>query len=241
MQAEAQLSSVDAQGFNGAGLVKESEERFYILTGLDRAKTFNEEVEQLVIPEAKPLDEYLTMALGREDVKNRELAIEQADRKVSLAKGGHLPTLDLSSNFYVSKSGGTSSSRASDWDIGLTLNFPLFEGGKTQAFVSEAVGARQEATYILSDYQKSVKLDVATKYEAYRRYKDQISAYDQALLKAKNSYIETTKDYRLGLVSNLDVLGSLNLYLDSKRNAEKTKIQAIMNYKILEATAGILP
>jgi hypothetical protein len=48
-------------------------------------------------------------------------------------------------------------------------------------------------------------------------------------------------DYRLGLVSNLDVLSSLNLYLDNKRNSEKTKIHAMMNLKLLEAAAGVLP
>lgn len=59
--------------------------------------------------------------------------------------------------------------------------------------------------------------------------------------KAQNSYNETLRDYRLGLVNNLDVLSSLNLYLDSKRNSEKTKIQAMMNLKLLEAAAGVLP
>ena len=62
-----------------------------------------------------------------------------------------------------------------------------------------------------------------------------------ALDKAKRSYEETVKDYRLGLVTNLDVLSSLNLYLDSKRNSEKIKIQAVLNQKILEAAAGIIP
>ena len=75
----------------------------------------------------------------------------------------------------------------------------------------------------------------------FRRYNDQIKAFDLALDKAKKSYDETLKDYRLGLVSNLDVISSLNLYLDSKRNSEKTKIQAILNQKLLEAVAGEIP
>lgn len=239
LQAQAQLASAEAQIFNGRGLLQESEERFYRLTGLDRGgNLFTEMIE--VPNEVHPLQHYLDLANNRVDVKNRELRIDLADLDVRQSKAQFLPTLDLASNYYFNKRSSTTF-RDSKWDIGLTLNFPLFEGGANTARVRESVQKKEQAVYTLADFKKSIEIDISTRYEIYRRYLDQVKAYDLAMEKAKSSYDETLRDYRLGLVSNLDVLSSLNLYLDSKRNSEKTKIQAMMNLKQLEAASGVLP
>jgi outer membrane protein len=241
MQAEAQVAAIDADILNGEGLLKQSRERFYILTGLDRNTEIDYKAEAQKTVEAASFDEYLSKALARQDVKNRQLNIELSERALDFSKAFHMPVLDVVSNYYLSKSGGTVSSRESDWDIGLVLTIPLFEGGTTQARVRESSERRQQAIYELSDYEKAVKLDVSSKYETFNRYNSQLKAYDIALTKGQSSYNETVRDYRLGLGSNLDAFTSLNLYLSSKRNAERTKIQALMTHKLLEASAGVLP
>ncbi len=238
LQAEAQLASVEAQAANGVGLLKQSEARYLVLTGLKKSE-MNIRFDDLA--PAKTLDEYLSMALAREDVQNRELEIQRLNGQINISKAHYRPTLDLLSNYYALKEGGSSSSRNSDWDVGLNLLIPLYEGGVSQATVREDMEKFQTAQYQLTDYKKSVTIDVTSRYELFRRYNDQIKAFDTALDKAKRSYEETVRDYRLGLVTNLDVLSSLNLYLDSKRNSEKTKLQAVLNQKLLEASAGLIP
>lgn len=238
LQAEAQLASVDAQTSDGQGMLKQSEARFYILTGLNREQMIDLKFDA---PESKSLEEYLSLALSREDIKNKELEIQQLSGDVTIAKAGYLPTLDLLSNYYALKEGGSNSSKNSDWDVGLNLTIPLYEGGVSKALVNETVEKKQSAQYQLTDYKKNIQIDITSRYEMYRRYHDQIKAFDLALDKAKKSYDETLRDYRLGLVSNLDVISSLNLYITSKRDSERTKIQAILNQKLLEAVAGIIP
>lgn len=239
LQAEAQLASVDAQTFDGQGLLKQNESRFYILTGIEKNGQVDMKFDE--VKDAKSLDEYLSLALGREDVKNRQLEIERLNGQLNISKSHYRPTLDLLSNYYALKEGGSSASRNSDWDVGLNLLIPLYEGGVSQAAVREDLERKKTAEYQLTDYQKSIKIEVTSRYELFRRYHDQIKAFEVALDKAKRSYDETLRDYRLGLVTNLDVLSSLNLYLSSKRDAERTKIQAVLNQKLLEATAGIIP
>lgn len=238
LQAEAQLASVEAIYNNGEGLVKESQERFFVLTGIDRKeRVFNESISVAV--STKGLRDYLNEALTRPDLKNKELKIDIADIDLQSTKAQHLPTLDLASNYYLNKRAGTYHNTS--WDATLTLNIPFFEGGTTSAKVREYSLKKAQATYSLADYQRTIELDVTAKYETYMRYLNQIKAYEQALEKSKKSYDETLNDYRLGLVTNLDVLSALNLYLDSKRNNEKTKISAVMSLKLLEAAAGVLP
>ncbi len=238
LQAEAQLASVEAQAFNGSGLLHESESLFYLITGLPKEEKPEVQTEAGMNIQSKSLDEYLTVALNQEDVKNRRLALEQIEREIKVSKSHYLPSLDLTSNYYFDRDGGSAAQRNSDWDIGLQLVFPLYEGGFSQATYRENVERKTTATYELTDYEKAIKIEVTKRYETFRRYNDQIKAFDLALDKGKRSYDEAVKDYRLGLVSNLDVLSALNVYLDNKRNAEKTRIQALMNKHMLEAVVG---
>ncbi|MDD4976271.1 MAG: TolC family protein [Bacteriovorax sp.] len=238
LQAEAQLATAEALLFNGDGLFRESAQRFYILTGLNKYNdVFNEVIQ--VPEENQRVQAYLDTAYSRPDVKSRELKIQQAELNLDFSKSFYYPTLNLDSNYYLNKRAGALHN--SDWDIGLVLNIPLYEGGVTKSLVRESVSKKEQAIYTLADFKKSVELDITVKYETYHRYLDQVKAFDLALDKTKKSYEEAVRDYRLGLVSNLDVLASLNLYLDSKINSENTKIQAMLNLKLLEASAGILP
>ncbi len=238
LQAEAQLASAEAQWINGIGLVKESEEHFYLLTGLNKSTSPMAEV--IAVPtDSKSLELYLDQAYKRSDVQNKELKIQLADFDLLGNKALNFPTLDLSSNYYFNKRIGTYHN--TDWDVGVSMTIPLFEGGITSAKIAESSQKKIQATHTLVDYKKSVELEVASHFETYHRYFDQIKAFDLALDKAQKSYDETLKDYRLGLVSSLDVLSSLNIYLDTKRNNEKTKISAMMSLKLLESTAGVLP
>lgn len=238
LQAEAQLASVDAELLDAQGLLKQSEARFFILTGLTKEKASDLKFDET--GPVKTLEEYISLALSREDIQNKQLEIQQFDGDVKISKGSYLPTLDLLSNYYALKEGGSTSSKNSDWDVGLNLTIPLYEGGVSQALVRETTAKKQSAEYQLTDYKKNIQIEITSRYELFHRYFDQIKAFDLALDKAKKSYEETARDYRLGLVSNLDVLTSLNLYLYSKRNSEKTKILAVLNHKQLEATAGII-
>lgn len=239
LQAEAQLSSVEASKRNAEGLLNQYEAVYTRLTGLEKKEDLNVKFD--VIKNFKSKEEYIDLALKREDVANREIAIKQAENSVKIAESHFMPTLDLNSNAYAYKEGGSSTSKNSDWDVGLTLSIPLFEGGVSQAKKREELAKLVATKVEVSNFKKDVEIDVSKKYEQFIRYYDQINAYEKALDRSKKSYEETERDYRLGLVTNLDVITSLNLYLDNKRESEKAKIQASMNLKLLEASAGIIP
>lgn len=238
LQAEAQISNVEAQLANGLGLVKQEEGRFVLITGLAPPilDLQNERMETM-----ESLEYYLSISNNRDDLKKKELEIEQLQQNIQKEKNHFLPKLDLQGNWYVLKEGGSSTSRSSLWDVGLTLTLPLYEGGSSAARVRESVEKKQISTYELIDFEKTIKIEITSRYEIYRRYFSQIKMYTEALDKAKKSYEETIKDYRLGLVTNLDVLASLNTYLDIKRNLDRTRMLVQLNKKMLESSAGIIP
>ncbi len=238
LQAEAQLASADAQVTNAQGLYKQSLEKLKLLTGLSEAQLSEAVLEAQ--SEIKSLEEYNKLALSREDVANKKLEIEKLDRALSISKSHFMPKIDLTSNYFVFKEGSTSYKNA-NWDVGVSLAIPLYEGGSAQSQVRIDVEKKLTSTYQLNDLERKVLVDLSARYEAYKRYSDQIKPFEQAYDLAQKSFEETKRDYRLGLVTNLDVLTALNLNLDRKRELEKNRIQVVLSKRQLEAVAGILP
>ncbi len=238
LQAEAQLASVEAQLVNAKELVKTSEAKLSMIAGVE-VKDLSELIFDESINE-KSYDELINSALLKEEYANKKLAIEKLQNNINSSKRHYLPKLDLSSNLYALKEGSTSY-EASKWDVGLTLTIPLFEGGESVAALSEDVNKKLMAELEYRESERELKVDVRQSYDLFKRYQNQLSVNEKALTLSKRSYDETLRDYRLGLVSNLDVLSSLNLYLDRKRESEKNKILMVMYWKMLEAKAGQLP
>lgn len=238
LQAEAQLASVEAQSINGEGLYKQALERLILLTGLNESKIKEATLENLL--DIKPFDEYLQLALSREDVENKQLEIEKFNRSLNIAKNHFMPKIDLSSNYYAYKDGGTTYKNA-DWDVGVNVTVPLYEGGNSSSQVKIEAEKKLTSQYQLIDLKRKLTVELSSRFETFKRYRDQITPFDQALDRARKSYEETLRDYRLGLVTNLDVLTALNLYLDRKRDSEKTQVLAVLSKKQIEVAAGILP
>ncbi len=237
LQAKSQLAQVRAQIENNSGSLEDYRKRFEAyLGGIDLLPIIdiNESIK------ISTLDELKKRIDQRGDLKSKELKISEADIGVSSAFRGHFPTLDLTSNYYLTDRTGTSYSKTT-WDIGLVLSFPLFEGGSAQSKVNEQVYKKHEARFSYMDYKKSIELDLISKYETLQRYIRQVESLEVAEDLSLKSYNEALKDYRLGMVSNLEVISAMNLYIDSKRASEKNKIMALMTLKLLSASVGELP
>lgn len=238
-QAQAQLASVDVAKKNANGLVKQYAENLKALTGLNHNSYPVYGLKSNNKAESK--DYYVQKMLNREDIINKKLNLEQAQTSYQIAKKHFMPSLDVNANAYALREGGSSSARNSDWDVGLTLAIPLYEGGIANAAKREELHKVSQETIALANLEKDVVLEVSAKYEQFLRYQDQIKANEVAYKSAKQSYEESLKDYALGIISNLDVITSLNLYLNNKKEYEKSQLMAEYSLKVLEASSGMIP
>ncbi len=237
LQAKAQMAQANAQLFSAKGALSEAKEKFNTVVGVsDVIPSFDIEMKLTPIK----LDEVLSKSQNRPDIKLKELKVSEANLNLSSARKTHLPTVDLTSNYYLTDRAGTSYTRTK-WDAGVVLTLPLFEGFQTDAKINEAVWKEHETRYSYLDSKKNLESELVSKIETHNRFVNQIESFNEAVTMAKKSYDEALKDYRLGLISNLDVLTALNLYLDAKRNSEKNKIQAIQSEYVLKAASGVMP
>lgn len=235
VEAEAQLLRAESQYQQSLIGLQEAEATFQFYTKMTPG--------EVVVPAESPklsgtLEEYLIKVRSRPDI----LAIRQqtrvADQQVSIAKGGHYPSVDLTSNYYFDRTGVLATS---EWDVGVAVIIPLFQGGGVAAGVREAVESKRIAELTSSETQRAAERDLTINYRNLELLQEQLKSLKGALAKAEEAYRLNKKDYQYGLVTNLDVLQSLNSFIETKRSYNSLVAIAHLNYKNLEASTGVLP
>jgi outer membrane protein len=234
-QAEAQLLSAESQNQQGSINLKQAEETFFFLTQLRPVAL----APLTPTPEnIGSLEEFRMKVRNRPDIQTRQQEIRVADKQISVAKGGHWPSLDLTGNYYISRTGIL---ETSDWDVGLALTVPIFQGGEVTSAVRESAERKRAAELNLSESVRSAERDVAVFFQNYLQIKDQLKMVEKALKKSEEAYRLNSKDYEFGLATNLDVLQSLNLFIENKRNYATLEALAHMTFRNLDAAVGALP
>lgn len=184
------------------------------------------------------VEEYMAKTRTRADVMAVKQQTNVAEKQISIAKGGHYPQLDFISNYYFDRTGVLATSK---WDVGLAVVIPLYQGGTVQAQVREAVAQKRIADLNSAEKQRSAERDIAINYQNLMQLQIQLKSLKTALEKAEEAYRVNRKDYTYGLVTNLDVLQSLNAFIETKRSYNSLVSLVHLNYKSLEAATGVLP
>ncbi len=235
VEAEAQQHIAESQRQQSLITLQEAEKIFEFYT----ARKAQEIILDKNIPELQGnLEAYVQKMRTRPDLLASLQATKVANRQIDIARGGHYPQLDLTSNYYFDRTGILASS---DWDIGLAVVIPLFQGGSVQAQVREAVEGKRIAELENSQTQRAAERDLRINYQNIQNILEQLKSLQEALKKAEEVYRLNKKDYSFGLVTNLDVLQSLNVYIETKRSYDGLVSVAHMNFKNLEALTGVVP
>lgn len=235
VQAETQLLTAKAQYEKGLQTLKEAQENFAFYTGEKEAKL----VKGGNLPKSlQDFSFYSDKLNSRPDILALNQQLRVAGKQVEVIKGGHLPTVDLVGNYYFDRTGILQTAK---WDVGVQVSMPIFQGGSVVSQVKEATEAKRVAELSASEQLRQSKTNLAIFYQNYGQIRAQLETLKSALKKAEEAYQLNQKDYRYGQVTNLEVLQSLNLFIDTKRSYDSLDILAHMTYKNLEASAGVLP
>ncbi len=231
---KADLYTAKSQAFSAESLLQEINSR------IEKAKIsisllVNRQMEMTNMIEPKEITDLFIHKNydGYPTLKTYEALKEAAKLGLKISKGAHLPSVDLKANYYAAKS-NLSSQR--DWDASVVLTLPLYEGGKTSADVTDKALAINQAEYDLLSAKKSVVQMIDTILTEYQTGQRRIDLLFKSKNAAKTSYEELLREYNLGLITNLDVIQSLNQYIDAEKNYYKTlyTVQgSAYRYKIL--------
>ena len=235
-QAEAQLLAVDAEIARASQAALAAEERIAFLTGLPQTPVYSTLPQPAL--STSPLEEYLQQAKSRPDLKASSQQVAMADDLISGSKAGHLPSVDFNSNYYLERTGVL---QDSSWDIGVAVNIPIYQGGVIQGQVREQVERKRESVLAYERLKREIERDVRILWNNSRTLDKVVSDLRKSLEKAKVTYEANKKDYSYGLVTNLDVLLTLNQYIETKRNFENAVIEKELIALQITLAAGATP
>jgi len=236
MQAEAQLSGVKADRTRAENALKAAQETVDFLVGSSHSLSFG------VLPDAKqelsPVGEFLQRANLRPDIQASAQQIQLTEKEISIAKAGHQPTVDFTANYYFERTGIL---QDSDYDFGVQVSLPLYQGGTVVAQTREAAERKRSNVLAYERLRREVERDVRILWQNLSGLDQVVIDLKEALKKSEATYQENKKDYRFGLVTSLDVLVSLNDYIDNRRSYERALLEREMLSLQLQLVTGVTP
>lgn len=235
VQAEAQYLTAQNQFQQGGVSLQSANENLFFLTGL---KDIQIPDLGLIPRELSSISHYHERLKSRPDILANAQQVKMASRRVDVAKGGHYPQLDLVGNYYFDRTGVLATS---EWDVAVVVSVPLYQGGGVQAAVREQVEAKRVTELDANQVVRASERDVSILYQNYLAIQSQLDTLKKATDKAKQGYDLNKKDYSYGQATNLDVIQSMNIYIEAKRSYDILLASAHMTYKSLEASVGVLP
>ena len=236
LTAQASEAALEAETRMLQARLKSARENFYYVSGLPVDTVLTDEERSLAV---HGLDQYLVRLEARPDIKSAGEKVSAAKEGVSIARGGHWPSLDLSGNYYLERPDGFLQDLR--WDVQLDFKFPLFEGGLRQSQTQEAMSQLRESELALSQLRRQATMEVRSLHEGAQMRIDQLAALKRASELAEKNYQVLQQDYRRGLARNIDVQLAMTEYRISRRNFDQARFSAQLDKIRLETAAAILP
>ena len=212
LQIRSQIYSLTAQIESGKNSLEQAQNVLAYLTGVRPPIAVDEDFDAgaPLSLEADPS----SFIGARFDVKAAEEQRDMASAGLLAAYGGFTPNIYVSAGDRIYQK----TMNGHDWYIGLNATMPLFSGGETLAAVKESRSLVRQAELTLSQTKRKAVQEITDAATGYRSTLHQIESYKKALDAAETSYRTLLAEYRLKLVTILDVFNALTS-LENARDA----------------------
>jgi len=188
-----------------------------------------------------PLDELIQNALAkRVDLKSLYMADKISESAIDYYKGAHWPTLSIE-GVYTGM-GSEPEPFYPDEDslhVGLSMNFPIYEGGLRSAEVGQARARKRQVELQLKDFSKQVAVDVEQTWLELKTSESSMASLEDRLKSAQENFTAVSQRYKHGLADSLDVIDANTLLLRSERGLLEAKYNYMLSVLNLERAEGI--
>jgi outer membrane protein TolC len=158
------------------------------------------------------------MLIAQEQVRVSEL-------ETSAARAEHLPSVDLLADYGSSGITPTNSNFPTR-DIGVRVNVPIFNGGRTTGRIQVAESRRRQAELQLTDVRKQVEQDVRDALLTLGTSAEQVRAADQSFTLAERELQMARDRFSAGVGDNIEVINAQT----SLANARDAQVEALTQY-----------
>ena len=203
----------------------------------------------LVIKEIKPsnyeydFEEILAEAQkNRSDLKSLEYKIQASEENIDAARAGWFPSVFLYGDFYYSRPNQRilppEDKFNETWDVGVSLNWDLWNWGKTSSLTTQAEENKFQAEMFLSKLKDAVEIEVYQLYLNYKKSSDRINVIQKSIEQAEENYRITKEKYDSQLATSNDLIDAEVSVLQAKTNLTNALVDYELSRLTLEKTIG---
>lgn len=234
LAAAAQHAQAVADQEQSRAAERRAQFQLRFLTGLEEVGAL---VELSSAPASSVLEGALARSRVRPDVEARRLEASAAERNIKVVSRRRWPEIGLDANYYLKRP--PSFTDQVKWDVLITGTLPLYGGGETTALVRQQEARKRSARAAFEQAARMAELETRTAYEDLAASADVVAALEKAAAAAEANAKAQSEDYRLGQVTNLDVLGGLNSLQQARLLSSRARLDAWWARTRLEVAAGL--
>ncbi|MBI5360829.1 MAG: TolC family protein [Planctomycetes bacterium] len=236
LSAESMVAGLEYAIVRAEYGAKIARERMNLLLGVPvNAKYLKPLPETAVI--SNDINALITTAIAnRQDLKSAEIRIEYAKEGKKIALGEFLPTIMLQWDYNSNRAGYISDL---DWQLYISGEMPVFEGGLKKAKVSEAESKIRQAETARNQLVKEIKFDVQRSALELNAVTESLKALQKQVESARATYELVQAEYNEKLSTNLEVLTANEALTNAEAQLEKENLNlevAILKLKLATGT-----
>lgn len=202
--------------------------------------------EEQVMAQLQNKDSVYAAALSsRPEVALAQLNEDLAELQVKSAKSGYYPTVNLSAGVgtghrnHTDLSGGDQLKQNFGENVGLSLNYAIFDQRERKSNVSKAKLnvniAELETENLKDDLKKTIESAYLDAQAAQLNYQ----AAQSNEKAAASTYVLTKEKFTLGMKSPFEMLSERNTLLNAQQQTLQAKYTAILNMQTLRIYQGL--
>jgi outer membrane protein len=207
---------------------------------------------ELASPDPISEDRWVEMALQQNlSLVSSRLAADIARENISIARGGHYPSLDLvgsagkinSNGINVFPDGSPAGGSTLDQNqrsIGIQLTFPLYSGGMVSSQVRQATYRHRAAKERLERTARQTEHDARDAYLGVLSEISRVKALRRAVESNAIALRATESGYEAGTRTAVDVLQSRQQWVQSQTDYARSRYSYMLNVIKLQQAAGTL-
>lgn len=176
----------------------------------------------------------------RAEIKSLRMQKKMAAGQTRFAEGAFMPSLTLTGAYAgADQNPATGSLNRDSFYAGLSLNFPLFDGGLRKADVSEARVRERQADLRIEEMKKEVALEVRAAHLELATQQGILRFLEDQLLFARENYHAVSRQFAVGLADSLDVLDANTLLVSAERKTAAAALRLQFASLRLKKAAGL--
>lgn len=179
---------------------------------------------------------------NRKELKSLAYRFEASKEGVSAAKSNWLPSIYLTGNYYYSNPNPrfqpAKDEFNSNWDVGVTLSWDVWNWGLTASQVSQAEQTKIQLGTNLDQLKENIQMEVYSNYLNLIKTEEKVKVNKEALDQSLENYRITSEKYNSQLSTSTDLIDAETLKLQAETNLKTAEVDFQIAKVKLEKSLG---